>query len=555
MHREKPTRRPRFATAMAVCLGGGTAVAAALAVIALPALPATAATAADSGPHAPSDPGAQLTTGMMPASSPDAAVARALSARTAVSPRALTAGTNANGVDVADYQHPSGTAITWANVRASGRTFAIVKATEGTSYVNSYVTSDSAGARVAGLTVGLYHFARPTLTAGSPTADAVAEADHFAAQVNAVGGTQLPPTLDLEVTGGLGTNQLAAWTGTFLTRLQADTGRRPMIYTGPYFWNDDVASSAFGTYALWEAEYTSAAAPMAVRGWSSWSMWQYTDGSFGSPAAVPGITGTVDRDEVNGGAAALGALASGSTGSVAPFTGTASAAAYPDGTLVRVVGTSTVYVIAGRAPLELPTLADATSKAVRLITAAQFDTLRSSPLDGTFLVAHETNAVYRVAGGAPIYLNTLAPFPGAKLISVGEADINRAGQAGMWSHLSYQPADGTFIEDAVTHAVFRMAGGAPVYVSSWAYFGGGQPYTGVSDYAIVHAAGTTGSLSHLAYTPAVGTDIADPTAGSYWVIDSAGALTPTANSGQAFVVEGDSAIVNRGKASPWNHLR
>ena len=94
-----------------------------------------------------------------------------------------------------------------------------------------------------------------------------------------------------------------------------------------------------------------------------------------------------------------------------------------------------------------------------------------------------------------------------------------------------------------------------MFVSSWSYFGGGQPHTAVSDYAIEHGGGSTGALSHLLFTPKAGTAIADPTAGTYWVVNSAGKLARTTNSGQGFVVEGDSAVANRGKADPWNHLR
>ena len=65
------------------------------------------------------------------------------------------------GPDVSSYQHPNGAAINWKKVDESGQQFAIVKATEGASYVNPYFAKDYAAAGAAGLVRGGYHFARP----------------------------------------------------------------------------------------------------------------------------------------------------------------------------------------------------------------------------------------------------------------------------------------------------------------------------------------------------------------------------------------------------------
>jgi lysozyme len=172
------------------------------------------------------------------------------------------------GPDVASYQHPQGAAINWHKVKKSGRTFAIVKATEGSSYVNPYFAKDYAAAGAAGLVRGSYHFARPALPIVS-TADA--QAKEFATQVGTVTSAHtLPPALDLEVTGGLSSSQLVTWAQTFLLRMRALTGRTPMLYTYPFFWSSDVNDpSAFKRFPLWMASYGSTA-PTS-------SLWQYTD--------------------------------------------------------------------------------------------------------------------------------------------------------------------------------------------------------------------------------------------------------------------------------------
>jgi GH25 family lysozyme M1 (1,4-beta-N-acetylmuramidase) len=190
------------------------------------------------------------------------------------------------GPDVASYQHPNGHAINWTKVAKSGQSFAIVKATEGTTYVNPYFASDYAAAGKAGLVRGSYHFARPSKPV---VATATAQAKAFAATVGSVNQTKtLPPALDLEVTGGLSPSQLVTWAQTFLLEMRTLTGRTPMLYTYPNFWINDVNDpQAFARFPLWMAAYSSTQ-PTAT-------IWQYTD-----DAHITGIKGGVDRSKYVG---------------------------------------------------------------------------------------------------------------------------------------------------------------------------------------------------------------------------------------------------------------
>lgn len=192
------------------------------------------------------------------------------------------------GPDVSSYQHPAtstyphGRPINWKSVAGAGKAFAIVKATEGTTYLNPFFTKDYAGALAAGLVHGSYHFARPGLPITS-TADA--QAEYFAKTIGAVDTTQtLPPALDLEVSGGLSRAQLVTWAQVFLYRLRTLTGRTPMLYTYPYFWANNLGdATAFSRFPLWMAAYGTSKAPVA-------DLWQYTDS-----AKIPGISGGVDQ--------------------------------------------------------------------------------------------------------------------------------------------------------------------------------------------------------------------------------------------------------------------
>jgi GH25 family lysozyme M1 (1,4-beta-N-acetylmuramidase) len=190
------------------------------------------------------------------------------------------------GPDVSSFQHPNGAKINWAKVSKSGRDFAIVKATEGTTYVNPYFAKDYDAAGAAGLVRGSYHFARPALPIVST---ATAQAKAFAGQVGTVTSARtLPPALDLEVTGGLSSAQLVTWAQTFLLEMRKLTGRTPMLYTYPFFWADEVNDpTAFRRFPLWMASYGSTA-PTA-------SLWQYTDSG-----KVKGITDPADLSQYVG---------------------------------------------------------------------------------------------------------------------------------------------------------------------------------------------------------------------------------------------------------------
>ncbi|WIM92995.1 GH25 family lysozyme [Actinoplanes oblitus] len=209
------------------------------------------------------------------------------------------------GPDISSYQHPNGAAVNWDTVYAS-QSFAIVKATEDADYTSPTFRGDWTKLQAKGGIRGTYHYARPSGAAN----DALNEARYYIS----VTGTlrernQLPPILDLEETGGLGQAALRTWIQTWLTEVQRLTGRKPMIYVSPGFWDANVNSTAFGSYPLQVAHYTTAAAPRLPVGWSKWTMWQYTDN-----ATVAGIPAATDHNRFNGDLAALRALANGAGG-------------------------------------------------------------------------------------------------------------------------------------------------------------------------------------------------------------------------------------------------
>jgi GH25 family lysozyme M1 (1,4-beta-N-acetylmuramidase) len=196
------------------------------------------------------------------------------------------------GIDVSHWQN----AINWPMVAGSGKKFAIIKATQGTTYLDPLYATNHAGAKAAGLWTGAYHFAEPDATAN----DAIAEADWFVSKMN-LGNGDLIPALDLEQAGGLSVAALQAWVTAFVGRVTARIGIRPMIYTSPSFWSnymgDTTALADAGYKTLWIAHWGVTTPTVAAKNWGGkgWTFWQYT-----SSGTVPGISGRVDLDRYNG---------------------------------------------------------------------------------------------------------------------------------------------------------------------------------------------------------------------------------------------------------------
>lgn len=181
------------------------------------------------------------------------------------------------GIDSSDHQG----SIAWSAVAASGRGFAMIKASEGAS--TSYPTLDAQyqGATAAGLTCGLYHFGDPTL---SPQINAAA----FAQQVNRLGAVEghLPPALDLEVGGG----NLSGWVQTFVATLRQLTGcQQVCVYSDVDFFQASIGESLMDDdTVLWLAEFNG------TPGQLSYSSPRLAIHQYSQTGLVPGVAGDVD---------------------------------------------------------------------------------------------------------------------------------------------------------------------------------------------------------------------------------------------------------------------
>ena len=219
-----------------------------------------------------------------------------LRARTATSTKRTTV-SGILGVDVAGYQGN----VNWTSTRAAGKQFAYVKATEGTSFRNSYFGSQYTGAYKAGMYHGAYHFAIPNGRGGA------AQADYFVAHGGGWSrdGRTLPGVLDIEYNPygstcyGLSQSAMVSWIRAFTREYKLRTTRDAVIYSTTDWWTRCTGnSSAFSsTNPLWIARYSSSAGTLP-HNWRWYTFWQYSG------------TGT-DQDTFNGSSSRLKALALG----------------------------------------------------------------------------------------------------------------------------------------------------------------------------------------------------------------------------------------------------
>lgn len=188
-----------------------------------------------------------------------------------------------NGIDISSWQR----GIDLAAVPCE---FVIVKATEGTSYLNPYCGENLRQAEGLGKKLGVYHFAG----GGNPDA----EAEYFAANVkNCIGKAIL--VLDWEIQDAPNGTE---WAKRWLDRVYEITRVKPIIYMSNYLVNHlnwSAVSSA--GYRLWNAYYYNYGTPMGYNpdaplpehlgAWGTALLYQYT-----SEGRLDGYNGNLDLD-------------------------------------------------------------------------------------------------------------------------------------------------------------------------------------------------------------------------------------------------------------------
>ncbi|CAA9342554.1 MAG: GH25 [uncultured Friedmanniella sp.] len=180
------------------------------------------------------------------------------------------------GIDVSSWQRD----VNWDAQVESGKLFAYVKATEGTSYKNPYFRAQYTGSYYAGMVRGAYHFATPNSSSGKT------QARVFVKNGGAWSpdGRTLPGVLDIEYNPygstcyGLSKTKMVSWVKSFTADYKRLTTRDAVIYTTTDWWTRCTGNSkAFSrTNPLWLARYGTAPGTLPG-GWTWATFWQYTN--------------------------------------------------------------------------------------------------------------------------------------------------------------------------------------------------------------------------------------------------------------------------------------
>lgn len=193
------------------------------------------------------------------------------------------------GVDVSNWQGD----VDWRQVAASGREFAITKATEGTGYVDPTLTPNWRGLRNAGMLRGSYHFARPNRNS------AAAEAILFSATMAPLLEPGDVVALDLEENNGSlsQADDVAGWALRWLQLVEQRSGCNPLLYVSPSVISEYglAARPELGAFGLWLASWGLSHMPAAPAPWDVVALWQSS-----ATGSVPGISGDCDLDTFNG---------------------------------------------------------------------------------------------------------------------------------------------------------------------------------------------------------------------------------------------------------------
>lgn len=195
------------------------------------------------------------------------------------------------GIDVSHYQSP----IDWKKTSEAGVVFAILKATEASSFKDKNFKAWWPAVKSNGIVRGAYHFFRPY-------APIERQISNFLGSLPKLDAGDLPSVLDLEVPENwrnISLKKRIAMVRQWLDAVEEAQGIKPIIYLSSSFPGDVLGNDPFmRDYILWLAHY-KVAKPKVPAPWSpnkTWTFWQYSESG-----KVPGTSGSaVDLNWFNG---------------------------------------------------------------------------------------------------------------------------------------------------------------------------------------------------------------------------------------------------------------
>lgn len=191
-----------------------------------------------------------------------------------------------HGVDVSRWQGQ----IDWAKLRSHGANFAYIKSTDGGDHLDPMFRTNWRAAKQAGLKRGAYHFFYWCR-------DAKSQAAWFIRNVPR-DPEALPPVIDVEWNHLSDCKKRPSQARVlekmkvFMDIVEAHYGQRPVIYTAPDFYADNLRG-AFENYPFWLRAV--AQHPSKVYPGRKWVFWQYSGSGLSQ-----GVNGKIDLNAFRG---------------------------------------------------------------------------------------------------------------------------------------------------------------------------------------------------------------------------------------------------------------
>ncbi|HEY1514857.1 MAG TPA: DUF1906 domain-containing protein [Solirubrobacteraceae bacterium] len=331
------------------------------------------------------------------------------------------------------------------------------------------------------------------------SAEGTAAADDAINQSEAEGigpGNPIYDDMEAYTPGNTNTPSVLAFLSAWTTELHAHGYASGVYSSANSGITDLVAANGTGFVepdniwiAEWNGQQNTVSSSVPSTDWANHQRLHQYQG--GHNATYGGVTINIDSDYVDAGAASGDAL-------------------FPNGTFVQVSGDPNFYEIVGGAPMLVSSWSDVGGQqAYTVITPQEFATLNPVPTNGT-LIETNTGAVYMIAGGAPMYVSSLAVFGSPTPTLVDEWNIDNIGNP--LSPLTPVPANGTFLTTTAGLS-YRVAGGAPLGVNTWTVFGGVQPSVTIDPWDVQNI---FNPAAHLVFRPAIGTVVEGLPSKAFW---------------------------------------